>query len=174
MHKRSFGTRVYIIADKYGIEQVQVHEIISSYIAMCRELLFKGYTVSFFNLVSLVPDYQVSDYSMTLAYQCKLLSQRLNRGYHTVFAIIKEYLDFLREDLLDGNDVTIRGLVTLHPIISNDKVVKVHSAISVSIKRDLFTENGQVTSVRAHTYKLLRYSIRLNSTSPEEVLTYDR
>ena len=56
MRKRSFGTRVWIISDKYNIEQTQVHKIISSYISFCRELLLSGYEVTFFNLVTMIPD----------------------------------------------------------------------------------------------------------------------
>ena len=165
MHKRSLGTRIYIIADNYNIEQVQVHKIISSYISVCRGLLLSGYEITFLNLVTLIPNVIVTDYKMTLAYQCKLVSDALSIGYHTVFAIIKEYLTFLREDLLNGNSVDIRGIVTLHPLLSDDKVVKIHSAISVSIKRDLELQSGYVTSIRAHTSKLLRYSVKLNAQS---------
>lgn len=170
MHKRSFGTRVWIIADKYNIEQTQVHKIISSYISFCRELLLSGNEVTFFNLVTMTPDYIISDYKTTLAYQCKKVSQSYNISFHTVHSIIKEYLSFLQEDLLDGNSIDLRGIVSLHPLCQDGKVVKVHSSISTSIKRDLASRNGDVSSVRAHTHKLLKHSIKLSSEFSQEVI----
>lgn len=169
MHKRSFGTRVWIIADKYNIEQTQVHKIISSYISICREVLLSGYEVTFFNLVTMIPNPTYSEYKITLAYQCKLLASSIGIGYHTVYSIIKEYLSFLREDLLDGNSVDIRGIVSLHPLLRDDKVVKVHSSISTSIKRDLVSQNRDVSSVRAHTHKLLKHSIKMSGDFGQEV-----
>lgn len=170
MHKRSFGTRVWIIADRYNIEQTQVHKIISSYISICRELLLSGNEVTFFNLVTMIPNPICSDYKTTLAYQCKLLANSIGIGYHTVHSIIKEYLSFLREDLLDGNSIDIRGIVSLHPLLRDGKVVKVHSSISTSIKRDLSLQNRDVSSVRAHTHKLLKHSIKMSSDFGQEVL----
>lgn len=169
MHKRSFGTRVWIIADKYNIEQTQVHKIISSYISICREVLLSGYEVTFFNLVTMIPNPIYSEYKITLAYQCKLLANSIGIGHHTVYSIIKEYLSFLREDLLDGNSVDIRGIVSLHPLLRDGKVVKVHSSISTSIKRDLVLQNRDVSSVRAHTHKLLKHSIKMSGDFGNEV-----
>lgn len=170
MHKRSFGTRVWIIADKYSIEQTQVHKIITSYIAYCRGLLLNGNEVTFLHLVTMTPDVISSDYRETLAYQCKKVSETCAVSYHTVFSIIKEYLLFLQEDLMDGNSVDLRGIVTLHPICQDGVVVKVHSAVSVSIKRDLGILNGDVSYVRAHTHKLLKHSIKMSSNLSQEVL----
>lgn len=170
MHKRSFSTRVWIIADKYSIEQTQVHKIISSYISFCRELVLTGNEVTFYNLVTLTPDYIESDYRTTLAYQCKKVSELCFVSYHTVYSIIKEYLSFLKDDLLDGNSVDLRGIVTLHPLCQNNVVIKVHSSISVSIKRDLISRNGDVSYVRAHTHKLLKHNIKLSSNLSQEVL----
>lgn len=162
MQKRSFGTRVWIIADKYNIEQTQVNRIINSYVSYCRELILNGYEVTFLDLVTLVPDYLVSDDKMTLAYQCKKVAETCGFSYHTVFSIIKEYLEFIKEDLLSGKSVDIRSIVTLHPLYSEggNVVTKVHSSISLSIKRDLQLRNGDVSSVRAHTHKLLKYIVR--------------
>ena len=171
LRKRSFGTRVWIIADKYNIEQTQVHKIISSYISICRELLLSGNEVTFFNLVTMIPNPICSDYKTTLAYQCKMISKSINISYHTVYSIIKEYLSFLRDDLLVGKSVDIRGIVSLHPLLRDDKVVKVHSAISTSIKRDLELQNRGVSSIRAHTHKLLKRSIKLSSGFGQEVAT---
>ena len=99
-----------------------------------------------------------------------VLANSIGVGYHTVHSIIKEYLSFLREDLLDGNSIDIRGIVSLHPLLRDGKVVKVHSSISTSIKRDLSLQNRDVSSVRAHTHKLLKHSIKMSSDFGQEVL----
>lgn len=170
MYKRSLGTRIWIIADKYNIEQVQVSNIIKAYVSFCREKLLEGYVVSFSDLVVLVPDNLISKYRMTLAYQCKQVSKICGKSYHTVFSIINEYLSFLREDVVErGNSVDIRGIVSIHPILRDDVIVKVHSSISCSIKRDLSERNGYVTHVRAHTHKLLKHSIKLSCAEGLEV-----
>lgn len=170
MHKRSLGTRVWIIADKYNIEQTQVHRIITSYISYCRDSLLNGSEVTFLHLVTMTPDIIKLDYRETLAFQCKKVSELCSISYHTVFSIIKEYLLFLQEDLMDGNSVDLRGIVTLHPLCQNGIVVKVHSSVSVSIKRDLGVLNGDVTSVRAHTHKLLKHTIKMSSGVSQEVV----
>lgn len=170
MHKRSFGTRVWNIADKFNIEQTQVHKIISSYISYCRNLLLTGNEVTFFNLVTMTPNVIVSDYRTTLAYQCKQVSKLCGVSYHTVYIIVKDYLEYIREDILSGNSVDIRGIVTLHPLRDDSgTLTRVHSSISISIKRDLENLNGCVTSVRAHTHKLLKYSIKLSGDTCQGV-----
>lgn len=171
MYKMSLGARVWKIADDYNIEQVQVHKIISSYIAYCRELLLSGNEVTFFGLVTLIPNIMVSDYKTTLAYQCKEVSKVLNMGYYTVYRIVSAYLEFLHDDLLSGNPIDIRGIVSLHPICNEGKVVKVHSSISISIKRDIEIQNRDILSVRAHTHKLLKHIIKQSFMNCQEVLT---
>lgn len=162
MHKRSLGTRIWIIADKYNIEQRQVHRIIKSYIGYCKKLLIEGNEVTISCLVTLKPDFVVSEYKTTLAYQCKAVSCIVGLSYHTVYSVVKEYLDFLKDDILKGNSVDIWGIVSLHPLMSDGVVVKIHSSISKVIKRDLLEKNGDVSCVRAHTHKLLRHSIKSN------------
>ena len=170
MYKRSLGTRVWIIADKYGIEQTKVHSIITSYISFCRDLLLSGNEVTFFNLVTMTPDYIVSDYRTTFAYQCKMVSESSGVSYYTVYSIVREYLDFLQEDIMSGNSVDIRGIVSLHPLCKDGVVVKVHSSISTSIKRDLSILNGDVSSIRAHTHNMLKHAIKSNINSNQEVI----
>lgn len=170
MHKMSLGARVWNIADKYSIEQTQVHKIISSYISYCRDLLLQGYEVTFLNLVTMTPNVIVSDYRTTLAYQCKEVSKACGISYHTVYSIVKEYLYWIKDDIMAGKSSDIRGIVTLHPLIDDSGTIsRIHSSISISIKRDLANKNGCVTSVRAHTHKLLKYSIKSCSIVTQEV-----
>lgn len=165
MDKRSLGVRVYRIAESKGIMQTVTHDIITSYIEYCRNLILEGYQVSFFGLVTLVPNVIVDDSLVTQAYICKKVSQKIGISYHTVYAIIAEYLKEVNDDLLDGKSVDIRRVVSLHPLRDMDDNLKtVNASISVSIKRDLNIKNGCVTSVRAHTSRLIKRSISKSST----------
>lgn len=167
--KRSIGSRIFILADQYNIEQVRVSSIISSYISLCRDLIVDGFEVTFSDLVTVVPDSNNVRYKTTLAYQCKKVAESCGISYHTVFAIIKGYLVFLKEDVMSGVSVDIRGIVSLHPILSDGIVTKVHSSISASIKRDIELRRGYSTNVRVHTHKVLKRSIKGNIIIQEVV-----
>ena len=73
--KRSIGSRIFILADQYNIEQVRVSSIISSYISLCRDLIVDGFEVTFSDLVTVVPDSDNVRYKTTLAYQCKKVAE---------------------------------------------------------------------------------------------------
>lgn len=164
MEKLILGCRVYRIADKYNITQVAVHSIIGRYIEYCRGLLVKGVVVNVFGLVDIVPDKILLSYNTTLAYECRGIADSLGLPSHTVYIIIKEYLDSLREDVLNGKPAELRGLVTIHPLYENGRLIRIHSAISLSIKKLLRNSNTSVESVRVHTCKALKHDINsLNS-----------
>lgn len=162
IYKRSFGTRVFIIAKEYGVEQTVVSKIINSYISVCRDSLLRGTELRILGLVNVVPDYKSSDYIPTTAYFCKLVSTKLGTPYYTTYGIVSCYLESLKIDLFNGNPVDIRGIVSLHPLERDGNLCKIRSLISVSIKSDLEKLNGCVTSARAHTCKLLKYNLANN------------
>lgn len=159
--KMSLGARVYVIAEKYNIEQVKVHTIINSYISYCKDLLLSGHKVDIFGLASITPDVIIDEYATTLAYDCKLISKDLYLPSHTVYVIVQEYINSLIDNILSGKEVDVRGLFSVHPLSSleNDKVTKIHTAISSQLKIKLGTMDTPVTSVRVHTHKLLKYAI---------------
>ena len=153
--------RVYNIASQYGLEMTKVHSIITSYIEYCRGLALNGFKVDFLNLVSLVPDIVKNKYGVTLAYECKVIANQLALPQHTVYVIVKEYLNSLREDVLNGRPIEVRGLFSMYPTCDeNGKVVLVHAAISTQMKSYIKKYNTGVKSIRVHTHKFLKYSIK--------------
>lgn len=171
VNKRSFGARVYEIADDNGLEQTTVNRIINSYISLCRYDLLHGIEVRFFGLVTLVPDNKSSDFIATLAWYAKEVSKQVGYPYHTVLNVIKQYLGTSKRDLLEGKSIDIRSIVSLHPLYKDNELVKVHASISTSIKEDLQKLNGDVTSARAHTCKLLKYDIARQLNESQEAMT---
>lgn len=148
------GIQVWIVADKYSIPKTTVHDIISSYLGYCKELLVKGERVDFFGLVSIVPDVLTNRYASTLAYNAGVVGKRIGVPSHTVFRVIEAYIEDAIDYIKQGTTVEIRGLVVCKPIYENGVVSKVHSNVSQSLKNIL--GNGLVSSVRVHTYKCLR------------------
>lgn len=158
--KTALAARVYGIAEQYNITQVTVHNIINSYIAYCKNLLLYGRRVDFLGLVSLIPDVITNDCVVTLAYDCDILAGQLGLPEHTVFVIIREYLESLKEEVLRGKSVDIRGIVTINPRYENGVLTTVHSAISTSFRKTLCNLDTEVSSIRVHTSKLLKYRIK--------------
>ena len=159
MKKMALNTRVYILASKYGIEQTKVHAIITGYIDYCKEMLYQGYRVDILGLASLIPKELKEDCMTTLAYECKYLSNQLRLPSHTVYVIVQEYINSLIDDVLNGIPVEVRGLFSVVPINDGQQVTKVHSVISSQIKEHLKERDTDVTSIRIHTHKLLKYKV---------------
>jgi len=160
MDKTSIAIKVYVIAEEYGVPRTIVKSIISSYIDYCKDLILHGERVDFVGLVSVVPDVQVETYNSTLAFECTKLADVLGIPYNTVFIIIREYINGLIDELLNGKSVEIRGIVTMKPYYENDKIGGIHASISTSIKKALSLINSPVSSVRVHTHKLLKYNLQ--------------
>lgn len=153
------GIQVWIVADKYNIPQTTVHGIISSYLGYCKDLLIRGERVDFFGLVSIVPNVLTSRYASTLAYNAKVVGDKIGVPSHTVFRVMEAYIEDALENIHNGTTVEIRGLVVCKPIYENGAVSKIHSNVSQSLKTILVGRNTPVTSVRVHTYKCLRDSV---------------
>jgi len=155
MEKRSIGSRVYEISEGYNIEQTKVKEIIQEFIVYCVRRLSFGERVDFLGLVSFIPDIELCS-ATTLAFKCYDLADNLGLPRYTVFCVVQEYISSLRDELVKGNTIEIRGMVSMHPMLESGVVTKVHSRISTSIKANLLNYNTNVTSVRVHTHKLLK------------------
>ncbi len=171
MKKMPLGDRVYLLANKYGIEQTKVHTIIGAYTDYCKEMLYSGYRVDLIGLASLIPDRERTGLTTTLAYECRDIAKQLSLPNHTVYVIVQEYLNSLIEDILKGKPVEIRGMMSVVPINNGEKVIKVHSVISSQLKEHLKEKNTGVTSIRIHTHKLLKYNVgttQYNIQSEEE------
>lgn len=162
------GIQVWIVADKYNIPRVTVHNIISSYIEYCKELLVKGERVDFFGLVSIVPDVILNRYASTLALNSRVISKRIGVPSHTVFRVIEAYIEDAIESIQNGTTVEIRGLVVCKPIYENGVVSKIHSNVSQSLKNILVGDHTPVSSVRVHTYKCLRAMVKSGRGTDDE------
>lgn len=159
MKKMSLNTRVYMLANKYGLEQNKVHMIITGYIDYCKEMLYQGYRVDILGLASLIPNELREDCMTTLAYECKYLAEQLKLPSHTVYVIVQEYINSLIDDVLNGKPIEVRGLFSVVPINDGKQVVKIHSVISSQVKEHLKERETFVTSIRIHTHKLLKYKV---------------
>lgn len=159
-NKICFALRVYNIAEKYDVNKVLVHEIISEYISFTKSTLLNGERIDFIGLLYIEPDITVKKYKSTLGYTCKLISDDLGLPTNTVYIIVKEYLLSLKEGLFQGKTAEIRGIVTIHPLMTDDKITNIHSAISTSIRRYINENDCVINSVRVHTYKSLKEEIK--------------
>jgi len=157
--KRSFGARLYEVAENYNLNQSDVNRIVNEYITECRQDLFDGKEVRILGLVILVPNPMYSECGATLALYAKKIATKTGCPFHTVRGVVGEYIDILRNELYEGRNIDIRGLVSMHPLMRNGEIVKVHSILSTSIKGDLPYKSQYVTSVRAHTCKLLKHNM---------------
>lgn len=157
--KTMLGIRVYNIAITFGVQKTLVHSIINSYIDYCKVQLKNGKRITLLGLCTLIPDYETDSYNSTLAYDCKIVSNILGLPSNTVYSIVNEYLEDIKNEVLSGKTASIRGMVTFRPLVDDGKVCKVHSSISLSFK-NLLQDRSKVKSVRVATSKLLKHSIR--------------
>ena len=156
LDRTRIGCQVWHIAKQYNITMTSVHDIINSYIAYCKGLVAKGERVELFGLVSIVPDVITSDYTTTLAFECEKVADLLALPQHTVYVVIKAYIEDAINSVLSGKVAEIRGLVVVKPIRENGEITKIHSNVSQSLKNVFLETDSVVTSVRVHTYKSLR------------------
>lgn len=162
--KTQLGVRVYALAKQYNIEYKMVHTIITNYLEYCKSELLSGRVVDFVGLVSVIPDVIVSDYKSTMAYECSFVAKALSLPQHTVYVIVRAYLDDLLDDIVSCKTASIRGIVNIHPIQKDGKLTNIHSAISTSFKSNI-SEDSVITSVRVHTSKLLKQRLCLEGST---------
>lgn len=162
LNRYSISERVQILADRFEITQVVVHKVINAYLLYCKNELAHGKQVEYFGLVTLVPDVVKDTFISTLAFDCTIIADAMKLPQYTVYTIINEYLASMREDVLNGRDAEIRGLVVLRPIFDEEtnKVIRVHANASTTLKQYLEKNSTEVTSVRAHTHKFLKNDIK--------------
>lgn len=155
----SLGLRVYNIATQFNIEQTKVHSIINSYIEYCKESLASGRRVVLLGLVTIEPNEIFTKHQTTLAYECDILAKSIGLPSYTVYAIVKAYIDACIEDIMQGKDVVIRGLVALKTFKEPDGGMVVHSVISNCVRDYLIESKSRVASVRCHTHKVLKNNL---------------
>lgn len=149
------------LVNQYNITQTAVGEIIDCYLRYCKDLLVTGNRVEFFGLATVIPDYEVSGYSTTLAYECDKIADVLHLPRHTVYAVVSSYIDNAVASVLSGSIVTLRGILTVKPIMDEfGEITRVHSNISNAMKLRLNEVDTKVTGFRVHTNKYLKKQIR--------------
>ena len=116
MDRTRIGCQVWHIAKQYNITITSVHEIINSYIAYCKGLIAKGERVELFGLVSVVPDVITSNFTTTLAFECEKVADMLSLPPHTVYVVVKAYLEDAINSVLEGKVAERRGIVVVKPI----------------------------------------------------------
>ena len=148
--------RAYKISEQFNISYSSVHTIIKEFIKYSKELLYSGKRIDFFDLVYIEPDIITDGQKTTLGYNAIAVSKRLGIPYYTVYNVIKEYLNSLKLSLHEGKTAEIRSLVTLHPYKNEQGVNIIHSAISITVKKELSENNYPINAARVHTYKSLK------------------
>lgn len=162
LDRTRLGISVYELAEQFNISQTSVKKIITSYLGYCKEQILEGNRVDFFGLVSLVPelDEPITQFSSTLAYNCREVAHRLGLSEYAVYSIMKAYIDLAIDHIKAGTTVELRGLVVVTPLKEDGKLTKVHSSISQTIRGILDSQETKVKRVRVHTSKDLRVAIQ--------------
>lgn len=157
VERTSISIQVYTLAEKYGVTKVMVQDILRCYLDYCRDLILQGWRVDFPGVVSLVPDVIVSEFCTTLAFECEKVANALMLPSHTVYSIVKAYIDDIKDNVLGGTISVIRGIVVIKPISDLDgNLITVHSNISQSLRHKLEKMDTPVTSIRVHTSRAFR------------------
>lgn len=161
-NRYSIAKRVQLLSERFNITQNVVHKVIKTYLGYCKNELAQGRQIEYFGLVTLIPDVITDTFISTLAYDCVILAEELKLPQYTVYTIINEYLLSMREDVLNGREAEIRGIVILRPILDENsrEIINVHANTSTTLKSYIESKNTSVTSVRAHTHRFLKNDIK--------------
>lgn len=152
--------QIYKIANKLKINQTVVNKIINSYISECRVDLLSGAQIRFLGLCWVEPDVITTDRTMTLGAYANRVALQVRAPMYTCYRVLEEYLAMLRDLLLQGKAVDIRTICTLKPIFEGTEIKSVYTCISSTLKKDIEEGNYVVTSVRVHTFKDMRQTVK--------------
>lgn len=153
------NNRVLDIAKSNNIDVNMTHEIVIKYLSYCKDELFSGKVVVIPDLFRVEPDVVTSDLKSTLAYDCNLIADELGLPRHTVYTVIRGYIDDLIESIMAGDTASVRGIANIHPYMGyNGKVAGVTTAISATLK-DNIPSDAPINSVRVYTSKFLKHRI---------------
>lgn len=164
MERTYISKQVYDIAEKYGLFQSQVHDIIKTYIYNCKLALMRGEVVDMYGFVRIVPDVITTSFEQTRGFFCYKTADALGLPHNTVIAVITAYIKDAVSDLLGGKSVEFRGLFTCKPLITSEGTYTINTHISQSLRGMLPDFDTPVTGFRVKTYKTLRERIKNEST----------
>lgn len=168
--KDTFAGLVLFIADETNLEQTAVRQIITTFLDLCREDLLNGRVVRFVGLVTLVPNPVLTNHVKTSAMYCKQTAEVTRYSYYVVQGVVQKYLEKLKVRLQDGWSVSLRKLCTIDPLWFTTGERTIHSTTSDTIGEELLRRGGVVQSVRAHTCRYLKRSIKTMSVKVEAVV----
>lgn len=154
--KKLLAQRTYTISEQLNIHQTSVNKIINTYAEVLKEEIYQGKEVCIFGLASIVPTQEYTGYVSTLAYHAKKTANKCGSSYYTCLMVLNEYLDNVRESILNGENANIRGVVTFAVVKDTNGSYNIHSSVSSSVRRDLDFKSSGAFNVRVHTAKLLK------------------
>ena len=146
------------LAEQYNIEQTTVKKIILDFNEYNKKQLLSGYEITYLGICKVVPSPLKETENETLAYRCYKIAEQQGYPRRIVYYVVKEYLNYLKQSILEGSIAEIRGICTIHPY-SNC----IHTNISLSLSQKI-AEIGSIEKARVHTSK----SLKMESSS------YDR
>lgn len=161
--KNLIGVRTYKISNQLGIPQTTILAIINSYISVLKEEIMEGKEVRIFGLSNLVPSIEYRGCISTTALHAKKVATDTTFSYYTCLSVIKGYLDSIRDDLCNGINADVRGIVSLSVVRNENAPDSIYSNISVTIKEGLEQRGITDFTVRAHTSMCLKYKIKSES-----------
>ena len=152
--------KVQNIAESLDLSKDMVRNILLNYIAYCRTMLIHGKRIEFLDMLYMCPDILFDDYRTTLAYECKHVADELHLPQHTVYVVVKAYLEDLEADLIAGRPIELRGLVAIKPV-KKDNSYTIHSVTSPMVKKEIQDRQTVVQNVRCFTQKALKTKMAL-------------
>lgn len=163
MVKLFLHNRIYQIAHKVNLTQVDVRNIITSYVDLLKEELVSGRKIQIPNIVFITPDVLNDTSVATLACHAKVLSERLSITYYSVFLILDEYIKSIIRDLEEGRVVNIYSLLTLKPLrCKGGTDMTVHANISGTLKDSKENVLSENLNFRTSINKLIKWRISAN------------
>ena len=150
MERTSIQIRVITLAEKFNITMADTDRIVKGYIQFIKDSVKQGRQVDICGLALVYPkDIEVSE-RFTLSYDLKCLAEQLKLPQYTVSMIVKEYISELVDELLSGQSIEIRGILTMKPIMRGDEIISIRSKTSKSI-REYCMQSGIYAKVKVHS-----------------------
>ena len=133
--KKLIGDWAYTLSDKYKVSYNLVRNVITAYLQYNVEKVCRGERVVLIGLGTILPYQEETHYFSTPAYDCKLISEKYGITQATVWGIIQGYFASARKDLVEGTNVTFKGLCTFS--VSKDVNTNEIFNVYVNISRTL-------------------------------------
>lgn len=134
MNRTPVGVRVFNLAERFNITLADTERILKGYVTYIKDAVASGREVDIGGLVVMYPMGVAIEKRYTLAYDLKCLANQLRLPCYTVTAVIQQYIEDLRQDILNGESVEIRGIVSITPLVLDNNIVGFRAKASKSLK----------------------------------------